>query len=94
MLLNASLQHNFGQRFDMVVVVPETDPKDLLKLHDQLQRRDSAQAENIFERINEEMASGANVDEVDITMPQFTAAADISVQDVLEEVRLVPFHLA
>ena len=88
-------QYDFGDRFEMVLVVPSGDASDISKLDDALVRSlatDDPSAENMLDAVDKELKSvrGGALD-VTLTMPQFKISGDIEVNYILREVGLVNF---
>ena len=82
-------QHNFGESFDMVLVMPTENPRDLDLLSAHLvENADDNRIENIFDTINREVDSDeAYGGEVELIMPEFEVKSDLPIRDMLENVR-------
>ena len=83
-------QHNFGESFDMVLVMPAERASDISLLSRHLvdtEERDR-RIENVFDTINREVDSDeAYGGEVELVMPEFEVKSDLPIRDMLENVR-------
>ena len=85
-----SPQYDFGDRFEMLLMMPTTRANAFKRLQDYLLRSlDDIHEENLLDRIDREMSTPlANANEITLTIPEFRVSGDIDANDVLRKVRV------
>ena len=85
------MQYDFGNRFEMIIVMPTKRATEIRILQDYLNRTLSDggadNQENLLDRIDRELEDPlAHSNEVILTIPEFRAAGNIDANEVLRNV--------